>query len=198
MFKIFTGSTLLLSLALLTACDKSASERSHEVSEAIASVSSKMNEATAKARIEIAKSNMSLGTLKGKAKAEITPLGDLLIDSKPMTITPEQRQLLMTHREILTKVAISGMEIGTQGVDLAGKAAGDAIKSIFVGDTKQLEQKVDAGTKKIEASVNALCTQLPLLLASQEKLAVAIPEFKPYAKMTVDDFKDCKQEITIR
>jgi len=198
MFKSLTASTLLLSLALLSACDKSASEKTNEAVEAIGSVSSKMKEATAKARVEIAQSNISLGTLNGKAKAEITPLGDLLIDTKPSSITPEQRQLLMTHREILAKVAVSGMEIGTQGVDLAGNAVGDAIKSIFNGDTKQLEQKVEAGTKKIEASVNALCTQLPLLLASQEKLAVAIPEFKPYAKMTDDDFKDCKQEVVVR
>ncbi|MEO6173323.1 MAG: hypothetical protein ABIP02_09425 [Arenimonas sp.] len=198
MFKTFTGSTLLLSLVLLAACDKSASEKSTEANQALASVSNKMNEATAKARLEIAKSNMSLGTLNGKAKAEITPMGDLLIDSKPVTITPAQRQLLMTHRQILTKVAVSGMEIGTQGVDFAGKAVGDAINSIFNGDTRQLEQKVEAGTKKIEASINTLCTQMPLLFASQERLAIAIPAFKPYAKMKVDDFDECKQEIVVR
>ncbi|MGH8050742.1 MAG: hypothetical protein ACREPB_08815 [Arenimonas sp.] len=198
MLKTFTGSTLLLSLALLSACDKSASEKTAEASEAIASVSNKMNEAAAKARVEIAQSNMSLGTLNGKAKAEITPLGDLLIDSKPIAITPAQRQLLIIHREILTKIAISGMEIGVQGVDLASKAAGGAIKSIFTGDTDQLEKNVEVETKKIEASADALCSELPRLLASQEKLAAAIPEYKPYAKMTTDDFDDCKQEVTIR
>ncbi len=198
MLKILTASTLLLSLALLSACDKPATEKSTETSEALASVSGTMNKAATKAREEISKSNMSVGTLHGKAKAEITPLGDLLIDSKAVTITPEQRKLLIAHRQILGNIAVAGIEIGIQGVDLAKKAVGESIKGIFNGNTDQVEKKVDAEAKKIEASANVLCEQLPLLMESQQTLAESLPEFKPYATMTKDDIDDCHGKLIER
>ena len=134
---------------------------------------------------------MSLSGSEGAAKAEITPEGDLLIDGKPVTITTEQRQMLVTHRKLLATLAINGMEIGLKGVDLAGEAIGEAVKGVFTGDTESIEKKVEAKAEKIEASAKALCEQLPLLMASQEKLAASLPEFKPYATMTADDIKDC-------
>ena len=36
--------------------------------------------------------------------------------------------------------------------------------------------------------------QLPAMLATQQRLAVAIPEFKPYASMTQTDIDDCGKE----
>ena len=47
---------------------------------------------------------------------------------------------------------------------------------------------------KIEAQAKALYGQLPLLMASQEKLAASLPEFKPYASMTAEDIDDCHSE----
>ncbi|HPO25428.1 MAG TPA: hypothetical protein PK135_12275, partial [Arenimonas sp.] len=110
-----------------------------------------------------------------------------------VTVTTEQRKLLIRHRELLGNVAISGMELGMQGVDLAKKAVGESIKGLFTGESGQVEQKVEAEAKKIEASAKLLCEQLPLLLESQQKLAESLPEFKPYATMTEDDFDDCNR-----
>jgi len=201
MFKAPLTAALLITLSLLAACDKSAekaNEKTEAVSEATSKLSSKVASAIDKAKQEITAKNMTLGTNHGQAKAEITPQGDFLIDSKAVAITPEQRQLLIAHRQLLINVAIAGMEIGMQGVDLAGKAAGDAIKSIFTGDTDTLEKKVETEAKKIEESAEGLCKQLPLLMESQQKLAASLPEFKPYATMTADDIDDCHGKVIER
>ena len=190
--KLQIPSTILISLALLTACDKSDTDKTvkQETTSEI-SLSSTMEKAAAEARIEIQNGNMSLGDAKGKAKAEITPKGDLLIDGKAVVVTQEQRQMLIQHRQLLATIAISGVEIGMKGVDLAGEAIGETVKGIFSGDTESIEKKVEAKAEKIEDSARALCDQLPLLMASQEKLAASLPEFKPYATMTAEDTKDC-------
>ena len=190
--KLQIPSTILISLALLTACDKSDTDKTvkQETTSEI-SLSSTMEKAAAEARIEIQNGNMSLGDAEGKAKAEITPKGDLLIDGKAVVVTQEQRQMLIQHRQLLATIAISGVEIGMKGVDLAGEAIGETVKGIFSGDTESIEKKVEAKAEKIEDSARALCDQLPLLLASQEKLAASLPEFKPYATMTAEDTKDC-------
>ena len=190
--KLQMPSTILISLVLLTGCDKSDTEKTvkQETTSEIG-LSSTMEKAATEARIEILKSNMSLSGPEGAAKAEITPEGDLLIDGKPVTITAEQRQMLVTHRKLLATLAINGMEIGLKGVDLAGEAIGEAVKGVFTGDTESIEKKVEAKAEKIEASAKALCEQLPLLMTSQEKLAASLPEFKPYATMSADDIKDC-------
>ncbi len=190
--KLQIPSTILISLALLTACDKSDTDKTvkQETTSEI-SLSSTMEKAAAEARIEIQNSNMSLGDAEGKAKAEITPKGDLLINGKAIVVTPEQRQMLIQHRQLLATIAISGVEIGMKGVDLASEAIGETVKGIFSGDTESIEKKVEAKAEKIEDSARALCDQLPLLMASQEKLAASLPEFKPYATMTAEDTKDC-------
>lgn len=193
--KLQIPSTILISLALLTACDKPETDKTvnPETTSEI-SLSSTMEKAAAEARIEILHGNISLGDAKGKAKAEITPKGDLLIDGKPVTITNEQRQMLIKHRVLLVALAIDGMEIGMKGVDLAGEAIGEAVKGVFTGNTENIEKKVEAKAEKIEASAKALCGQLPLLMASQEKLAASLSEFKPYATMTAEDIDDCHSE----
>ena len=193
--KLSIPSTILISLVLLSACDKSETDKSAK-QEATSDVtlSSTMEKAATEARIEILKGNMSLSGSAGAAKAEITPEGDLLIDGKPVTITTEQRQMLVTHRQLLATLAINGMEIGLKGVDLAGEAIGEAVKGVFTGDTESIEKKVEAKAEKIEASAKALCEQLPALMASQEKLAASLPEFKPYATLSADDINDCQND----
>lgn len=196
--KLRYTSAVLLSLLLMAACEKQKTDNTVTVKEDIStSISTTMTKASEEARKEIISGNMSLGGKNGLAKAEITPKGDLLIDNKPVTITAEQRALLVKHRALLVTLAISGMEIGMQGAELATEAVGEAIKSVFNGDTDQVEKKVEAKAEKIEESARVLCDQLPLLLESQKNLADKLPEFKPYATMTFDDVNDCHTD-TVR
>lgn len=124
-------------------------------------------------------------------EAEITPEGDLLIAGKPVEIDARQRRLLLDYRADIVGIAETGMDIGVQGADLGVKAASEAIAGIFSGDTREMEQRIEAEAEKIKVSAQALCAQLPGLLASQDALAAALPAFAPYATMDQKDVDDC-------
>ena len=127
-----------------------------------------------------------------RPKGEITPQGDLLIDGKPVKVTPEQHALLVDYRQHIIGVAEAGMQIGTQAADLASKAVGEAISAVFSGKgEKEIEQRMEAEGKKIEAQARKLCDLLPAMLSTQQELAASLPEFKPYATMTREDIDDC-------
>ena len=130
-----------------------------------------------------------------RPKAEITPAGDLLIDGKPVAIDAGQRALLMEYREHVIGVAENGMNIGVEGADLAAKAMGEAFKGLLSGKSEQeIEASVEAEAARIKASVVKLCGRLPAMMAAQQKLATAVPEFEPYATMTQDDIDDCLED----
>ncbi|GAA5009342.1 DUF2884 family protein [Pseudoluteimonas lycopersici] len=160
-----------------------------------------------KARAEMETKNISIGdafhlninghTIRssdGKApRAEITPQGDLLIEGKPVDITPVQRTLLLQYRGEIIDVASSGMEIGKQGVDIAGKAVGTAIASIFNGKSDEAEREMKAQGERIEAAAMKLCDQLQPMVKTQQELAASLPAFKPYANLEQSDIDDCRK-----
>jgi hypothetical protein len=39
-----------------------------------------------------------------------------------------------------------------------------------------------------------ICTQLPAMLATQQRLAASLPAFKPFANMTQEDIDDCRKD----
>jgi hypothetical protein len=125
--------------------------------------------------------------------AEITPQGDLLVAGKPVDITPAQRALLLQYRGEIIGVASAGMEIGKQGVDIAGKAVGTAIASIFNGKSDQAEQEMKAQGERIEAAAMQLCEQMQPMLKTQQELAASLPAFKPYANLEQSDIDDCRK-----
>ena len=157
----------------------------------------KVREATDKAREKMATSNISVSEgASTLPKAEITPQGDLLIGGKQVTINEQQRALLLQHRANVTAVALAGMEIGVQGADLGMRAAGEAIKGIFNGNTGEIEKKIEAEAEKMKLSAAKLCEKLPALQESQQALAAAIPEFKPYANMKQADVDGCLEDTS--
>ncbi len=149
--------------------------------------------ATDGAREELATSNIDLDA-SGYTKAEITPSGEFLIDRKAVTVNAEQKALLLEYRGHITKVAEAGIGIGLEGADLAGKAVTEAIKGVFTGNSDQIDKKIEAEAKGIEQSAQKLCDLLPAMKVTQDKLAVALPEFKPYASMDQSDVDDCMTE----
>jgi hypothetical protein len=158
----------------------------------------KVREATNKARKEMAGKNISVSSDDG-AKVEISPTGDLLINGNTVAVDDAQRKLLLQYREQVMQVAEAGIEIGVQGANLGARAAGEAIKGILSGDTDKIEERVNAEAKKLEESAAKICDRLPAMLATQQQLAAAIPEFKPYAKMDQGDIDECRDgHVTVR
>ncbi|KAF1697817.1 hypothetical protein [Pseudoxanthomonas koreensis] len=165
----------------------------------------KIQQAMAEASRKLATENIRVGGKRDKGypgaadgsrlpRAEITPQGDLLIEGKAVAVDDNQRQLLLAHRSDQIAIAQAGIAIGMRGADLGVKAATGALKSVFSGTSDEFEKQMEAEGKLIEAEANKLCTLMPGLLASQQALAAALPEFRPYATMDQSDVDDCGKD----
>ncbi|MGN6513788.1 MAG: DUF2884 family protein [Lysobacteraceae bacterium] len=130
----------------------------------------------------------------GRPKAEITPQGDLLVEGKPVDITPAQRALLLQYRQRIIAIAESGMAIGVKGADLAGKALAETFSGLIRGDTDGAGKRIEAEGEKLKADAHRICAQLPGMLQTQQQLAASLPAFKPYATMTQEDVDDCMKD----
>jgi hypothetical protein len=141
----------------------------------------------------VIKANDKSVTLRtdGLPNAEITAAGDLSIDGKAIAVNASQRALLQTYHREMNAMTADGIAIGKQGASLAGKAVTEAIKGAISGKTDDVESKVEAEAKKIEQQAMQLCKRLVTIKASQDALAVSLPEFKPYATLDQSDVDDC-------
>ncbi|MHB1056625.1 MAG: YggN family protein [Rhodanobacter sp.] len=203
------ASALLLPLA---ACSQSGqeSQAAKEVSAKTSSsaIAAKVREGIEQAKQELATQDISISNVHiGKEpdthhdsslpKAVITPQGTLVIAGKPVEATPEQHAMLVDYRQQILGIAEAGMDIGAQGADIGVTAAKQALLGAFTGkDDKEIEASIKPQTDKIQAAAMALCKRLPDMLASQQKLAAAMPAFKPYATMTQKDIDDCSKDMT--
>ncbi|GAB2999935.1 hypothetical protein GCM10010960_01380 [Arenimonas maotaiensis] len=180
-----TLTALLLSTLLLTGCLPEA-----DIEQSLADAHAEIDQA---ARL-IAEENMQLQA-DGQPDAEITPEGDLLIGGKAVALSAGQRTLLAAHRNQLVGIATEGVQIGRQGVDLAGRAMKSALFAVLTGNEARFERKMEAEAAKIEASAITLCDRLPALLASQSAVSDAVPEFKPYARVEQSDIAECARDV---
>jgi len=123
--------------------------------------------------------------------AELTPAGDLLIDGKPVQVTPSQHAMLVQYRQALMSVAETGMQLGVQGADLGGQAIGEVFAGLMSGHPDQIDKNINAKASRIEAQAMQLCTQLRPVQQMQQQLATAVPQFAPYATLKASDIEDC-------
>jgi hypothetical protein len=126
-------------------------------------------------------------------RAEITPLGDLLIDGKAVAVDDAQRALLLAYRKKIIDVATAGADIGMQGADFGMQAAGKALRGAFSGNGDEVEKEIQAQAREFEQRARRICDHLPPLLETQRQLAAQLPEFKPYATMDQSDVDDCRR-----
>jgi hypothetical protein len=130
----------------------------------------------------------AVGTLP---RAEITPQGDLLIAGDPVEVSAEQRRDLLLYRAHVLAIAEAGMAMGVKGADLAGQAVGDALRSVFSGDSKAFEQRIEAEARKLEDDALQLCAHMQPLYDTQQRLAASLAAFTPYATLTQEDVHEC-------
>lgn len=185
---------LFASLALAGCGSDNTAAEAEAAGEPTTLIGKAVKSATDAARKELTEGNLSLNDGNVGTKAEISPAGDLLIGGKAVPLTDAQRALVLDYRSKLTDVALAGIEVGTQGADLAGKAVSEAMKGVFTGESDKVEARIEAEAKKIEAAATQLCTKLPALLDAQNKLAAALPAFQPYAKMDQTDIDECGKD----
>lgn len=192
-------SAVLSGATLLSACDATTSSQQQAAQKAADTggvVSGAVQKALAKAQKEIAEGNISVNNSGTRGKrVEISPKGDLLIEGQPVPVTPEQRALLLEYRGHVIQVANAGVTIGMHGADLATQAVTQSLKSVLTGGSDEdIERNVKAQASKVEDAAMALCDALPGMMESQNRLAAAMPEFKPYANMTQSDIDECRND----
>src|SRR5690606_5820949 len=114
---------------------------------------------------------------------------------KAVAIDETQRQLLLAHRRQLVSVAQAGLALGSRGAELGVRAATGAGKAALAGRTGARERRMGAAGTRVEADGSELvCGRLPGLLATQQALAAALPEFRPYARLEPEDVESCGQD----
>lgn len=185
-----TAFALLICLPLFGCGNSDTAPATDPANEPTTFIGKAVKEATDGAMGELATSNIDLRA-DGHPSAEITPTGDFLISGKSVTLNAEQKALVLEYRQHVAKVADAGIGVGIQGADLAGKALAEAIKGVFSGDTDNIEKKIEGQADGIKQSAQKLCELLPAMKVTQDKLATALPEFKPYATMDDGDVEDC-------
>lgn len=211
-------STIALILLPLAACGQSGQTDSQQgVADSTAQtaggekttsgISGEIQKAIQGAKLELANKNIDVSSVHvgdgqrhdhdSRPKAEITPQGELLIAGNKIAATPAQQTLLLDYRKQIVGIAEAGMDIGTQGADLGMNAAKEALWGALAGkDDKDIEASIKPQTDKIQAAALKLCQRLPDLLSTQQKLAAAMPEFRPYATMEQKDVDDCSKDMT--
>lgn len=220
--KSITFSTLALALLLpLAACGQSGQPNSQpgvadNAAQALkdanektspSMISGEIQKAMQEAKQELATKNIDVNSVHindnhhndndSRPKAEITPQGELLIAGKKVAATPAQQTLLLDYRKQIVGVAEAGTDIGAKGADLGINAAKEALWGKLAGKSdKEIEASIKPQTDKIEASAARLCQRMPDLLSTQQKLATAMPEFRPYATMQQKDVDDCGKDMT--
>lgn len=185
-------ATVLGCVALLGACSSGNSTSggiTGAVNDAISGAMDKAQEKVQSEPITVSRD------VPGQPKAEITPAGDFVVGGKTVAITPAQRTALLAYREQMVAIASQGIAIGKQGAALGMHAASSAIAGVLSGKSgDEIQQKVEAQATDIRKAAAELCDRLPALLAEQQKLAAALPAFKPYATMTQADIDDCRTD----
>lgn len=187
---------LIACLPWAVACTGPTDPAQPTVAAELTRASEEIRGASEKIREEIAHGNISLSSDDANAPdAAITPQGELLVDGRKVPTSPAQQALLLDYRTQVAGIAQAGADIGLQGADLAMKAMGEAVKGVFNGASEQdIERVVEAQAGGIKQEAMKLCDRLPALLETQQALAAALPEFRPYASASQDDVLDCHRD----
>ncbi|HET6432362.1 hypothetical protein [Dyella sp.] len=214
---ITTSALALASLLPLAACSQTGAHNDDNAAQAVTEahdqsspsmISEEIHKGMQQARKELLTQDIDINNVhvghdrdndgadhRDLPKAVITPQGNLVIAGNTVSATPEQHTMLVDYRQQIIGIAEAGMEIGEHGANLGTQAAKEAIWGALTGKSdKEIEARIKPQTAQIEAAAAKLCLRLPDMLASQQKLAAAMPEFRPYATMTQKDVEECGKD----
>lgn len=185
-----------LGIGMLSACSGGQPSTSSAPASSVSLLQSVVDHALDRADQEVRTGNITVShndpTLP---KAEITPQGDFLVGGKAVALTPAQRAAVLEYRSKMIDVATAGIAVGKQGANIGMQAAGDAIAAALSGKSDaDIKASVQAKTQGIRDAAVKLCNRLPAMMTEQQKLATALPAFKPYATMTDKDISDCRDK----
>jgi|GEM_PF-1643525 len=180
--KLFRVLIVLLALAC-TACGEQVQQAKEEakqrINESVGQVGETVNQALDQAREKLKNENFTLGGGDQLPKAEVTPQGELLINGVTVPLSEAQRTAMLAYREQLVAIADAGMNMGSDGAQLAGQAVSQ-VAGLLDGKVEDAKAKLEAEAERMATAGLALCERVQGLEATQQQLAALIPEFAPY------------------
>lgn len=209
--RLFPALALALLLPAVACADDGAAGISDGIRADMAEARREVSAELAAARRELETGNLELGgslRLGGTEqareeaaalpKAEITPAGDFLVEGKAATIDAGQRRALLAYRTEVIDIARAGLELGERSAGVALDAVDQGLfRLMFSAMTGSLERRMEKSIRQtIEPGVREICARLPALLETQQRLADAVPGFRPYATLRADDVDDCMAEVS--
>ena len=104
---------------------------------------------------------------------------------------------MLVYREQIVGIALSGIDIGEKSAEAALEAVDRSwFGLMFSAMTGSLERRIEHVVRQqVQPAVIAICRQLPAVMASQQRLASSLPQFRPYATLEADDITDCEDEV---
>lgn len=131
-------------------------------------------------------------TADDASEARITPAGELRIAGKAVSVSRDQRQLLVQYSAGAHGIARQGARIGSEGAKLAVTVLDDVFSGLFDGDVQQtVEARVKAHSAGLKAEVRVLCDDMRSLQSVQDHLAGSLSNFQPYAVITDENVEQC-------
>ena len=142
------------------------------------------------------RNNVVTAHAKGQPDATIDATGSLSIGGKPVEVTPAQRALLKTYHDELADIRKAGIEAGKEGAKMAGHAVGDAVSGLMHGDSNRVSSRIEDRAKELKAKAVTICDDMDALQATQDKSAIELPAFKPYATLEVRADRNCRRDAS--
>ena len=131
----------------------------------------------------------------GQPEARVSGDGELSIDGKPVTLSSDQRDLLMQYYVGVYKIRSEGIATGKAGAALAGHAVGSVMSGLAHGDTDKIGTDIKAQAGKVTAQAAAICDGLEQLRTAQDAVATQVAAFRPYATLDEDKIAKCRQGL---
>lgn len=132
----------------------------------------------------------------GAPSAKIGPDGALTIGGKTLELTPRQRELAQAYHAEVGGIANDGIDIGKQGLALAGRALKESLQGLLSGRPETIAPNLEAEGQRIKSEALGICERLVRLRSAQDALAAAVPEFAPYAQLGEKEIELCRSGAT--
>ena len=127
-------------------------------------------------------------------RAVIARTGTLAIGGRPVAVPARDQARLSDYYRTVTDLRQQAKSVANKAVGDAFRTVGDVLAAVFSGAGNG--KAVAADQKKLRLSVRAdiapLCQKVGRLEALQDKIAVDVPAFRPYAVVKRSDITSCR------
>ena len=124
-------------------------------------------------------------------EAIVSDAGEISVNGKQVILDGAQKNLAIGYFTLAKAVRDDGFATGMAGASTALTAISSVVSGLASGEPDKIGQDVEVKAAKVEAQAEKLCRDLRELAATQDALAAALPEFKPYALIGEKEVGDC-------